>query len=117
MPVVAWIVEGGWPAVIDAARTHAPAGAEIILLQVTEAAVPEVAHGAYAARPEGAATGSGNRREPSYDRYETTHVFVYAIGPARVLDAAKTAIEVHMGDGFPPDVLNLPGARNAFSTG
>ncbi|HEV3169098.1 MAG TPA: universal stress protein [Actinocrinis sp.] len=48
MTVVAWIVEGSWPAVVDATRTYAPAGAEIVLLHVTEASVPEVAHGAYA---------------------------------------------------------------------
>lgn len=46
--VVAWIVEGGWPAVIDATRAYAPADAEIVLLHVTESSVPEVAHGAYA---------------------------------------------------------------------
>lgn len=46
--VVAWLVEGGWPAVVDATRAYARADAEVVLLHVTEAAVPEVAHGAYA---------------------------------------------------------------------
>ena len=46
--VVAWIVEGGWPAVIDATRAYASADAQIVLLHVTEASVPEIAHGAYA---------------------------------------------------------------------
>jgi nucleotide-binding universal stress UspA family protein len=46
--VVAWIVEGGWQAVIDTTRAYAPADAEIVLLHVSEASVPEIAHGAYA---------------------------------------------------------------------
>ena len=48
MRVVAWIVEGTWPAVIDAVRTHAPADAEIELLHVADPGTSEVAHGAYA---------------------------------------------------------------------
>ncbi|MDF6043762.1 universal stress protein [Streptomyces sp. JH14] len=57
MTVIAWIVEGTWPACIDAARTHAPEGADIVLLHVTGSEVPGAAHGAYAgllgrARPE-----------------------------------------------------------------
>jgi nucleotide-binding universal stress UspA family protein len=57
MTVIAWIVEGTWPACIDAARTHAPDTADIKLLHVTGPAAPGAAHGAYAgllgrARPE-----------------------------------------------------------------
>lgn len=57
MTVIAWIVEGTWPACIDAARTHAPEDAGIVLLHVTGSEVPGAAHGAYAgllgrARPE-----------------------------------------------------------------
>ncbi|MET7857859.1 universal stress protein [Streptomyces sp. NPDC005318] len=57
MTVIAWIVEGTWPACIDAARTHTPEGADIVLLHVTGSEVPGAAHGAYAgllgrARPE-----------------------------------------------------------------
>ena len=48
MTVIAWIVEGTWPACVDAARTHAPDGAEIVLLHVTGRDVPGAAHGAYA---------------------------------------------------------------------
>ena len=48
MPVIAWIVEGTWPACVDAAGTHAPEGAEIVLLHVTGRDVPGAAHGAYA---------------------------------------------------------------------
>jgi nucleotide-binding universal stress UspA family protein len=55
--IIAWIVEGTWPACIDAVRAHAPEGADIVLLHVTGPDVPGAAHGAYAgllgrARPE-----------------------------------------------------------------
>jgi len=46
--VIAWIVEGTWPACVDAAAAHAPEGAEIVLLHVTGRDVPGAAHGAYA---------------------------------------------------------------------
>ncbi|MET9426073.1 universal stress protein [Streptomyces sp. NPDC006540] len=48
MAVGVWIVEGTWPACVDAARTHAPEGADIVLLHVTPADVPGAAHGAFA---------------------------------------------------------------------
>ncbi|MEV0174176.1 universal stress protein [Streptomyces sp. NPDC050803] len=48
MAVVVWIVEGTWPVCVDAARAHAPADAEIVLLHVTPADVPGAAHGAFA---------------------------------------------------------------------
>lgn len=48
MAVIAWIVEGAWPACVDAARTHAPEGAEIVLLHVTGHEIPGIAHGAFA---------------------------------------------------------------------
>jgi nucleotide-binding universal stress UspA family protein len=46
--VIAWIVEGTWPACVDAARAHAPDDAEITLLHVTASEVPGAARGAYA---------------------------------------------------------------------
>jgi nucleotide-binding universal stress UspA family protein len=46
--VIAWIVEGTWLACVDAASTHAPEGADIVLLHVTGPDVPGAAHGAYA---------------------------------------------------------------------
>jgi nucleotide-binding universal stress UspA family protein len=46
--VIAWIVEGTWPACVDAAGTHAPEDAGIVLLHVTAHDVPGAAHGAYA---------------------------------------------------------------------
>jgi nucleotide-binding universal stress UspA family protein len=46
--VVAWIVEGTWPACVDAARAHAPGDADIVLLHVTASEVSGIARGAYA---------------------------------------------------------------------
>lgn len=48
MEVIAWIVEGTWPACVDAARTHAPEGAGIVLLHITGRDIPAAARGAYA---------------------------------------------------------------------
>jgi nucleotide-binding universal stress UspA family protein len=46
--VIAWIVEGTWPACVDAARGYAPDGAGIVLLHVTGPEIPGAARGAYA---------------------------------------------------------------------
>jgi nucleotide-binding universal stress UspA family protein len=46
--VIAWIAEGTWPACVDAASTHAPESADVVLLHVTGHDVPGAAHGAYA---------------------------------------------------------------------
>lgn len=48
MTVIAWIVEGTWPACVDAVRAHAPDEADVVLLHVSGLEVPAVAHGAYA---------------------------------------------------------------------
>ncbi|MFF4959969.1 universal stress protein [Streptomyces sp. NPDC001222] len=48
MTVIAWIVEGSWPACVEAARTHAPEGADIVLLHVADPGAPGAAHGAFA---------------------------------------------------------------------
>ncbi len=48
MTVIAWIVEGTWPACVDAAGAHAPEDADIVLLHVTGHDIPGAAHGAYA---------------------------------------------------------------------
>ncbi|MFE5816118.1 universal stress protein [Streptomyces sp. NPDC056479] len=48
MAVVVWIVEGTWPACVDAARAHAPQDAEIVLLHITGHDVADAAHGAFA---------------------------------------------------------------------
>ena len=48
MTVLVWIAEGTWPACVDAARTHAPAGADFVLLHVSDDDVPAAARGAFA---------------------------------------------------------------------
>ncbi|MFB6440606.1 universal stress protein [Streptomyces sp. NPDC056411] len=48
MTVIAWIVEDTWPACVDAARAHAPEGAEVVLLHITDPEASGAAHGAYA---------------------------------------------------------------------
>ncbi|MEU1513946.1 universal stress protein [Streptomyces sp. NPDC005811] len=57
MTVIVWIVEGTWPACVDAARTHTPEDADVVLLHVSGPESPGAAHGAYAgllgrARPD-----------------------------------------------------------------
>ena len=48
MTVIIWISEGTWQATVDAARAHAPAAADLVLLHVTSGDVAEAAHGAFA---------------------------------------------------------------------
>ncbi|GAA0592693.1 universal stress protein [Streptomyces crystallinus] len=48
MRVIAWITEGTWPSCVDAARSHAPEAAGIVLLHVTGPEAPGAAHGAFA---------------------------------------------------------------------
>lgn len=62
MTVIAWIVEGTWPACVDAVRRHAPDDADIVLLHVDSPAVPGAAHGAYAGLM---GRGGWGRREPA----------------------------------------------------
>ncbi|MEU8620531.1 universal stress protein [Streptomyces sp. NPDC048623] len=69
MAVVVWIVEGTWRACVDAARAHAPADADIVLLHVTPADVPGAAHGAFVGllgrgHPEEHRPGEGWGRDP-----------------------------------------------------
>lgn len=47
MRVIVWLVEGTWPASVDAAREHARAASEVVLLHVTEPGVAGLAHGAF----------------------------------------------------------------------
>ncbi|MGW2859734.1 universal stress protein [Streptomyces sp. NPDC001205] len=47
MSVIVWITESTWPACVDAARERAADG-DCVLLHVTDDAVPEAAHGAFA---------------------------------------------------------------------
>jgi nucleotide-binding universal stress UspA family protein len=46
--VIVWIVEGTWMACVDVARLHAPEGADIVLVHVTDADLSAAGHGAYA---------------------------------------------------------------------
>jgi nucleotide-binding universal stress UspA family protein len=48
MTVLAWIVEGTWPACVDAVRAYAPEDSEVVLLHVSDGRVAGVAHGAFA---------------------------------------------------------------------
>ncbi|MEU6383754.1 universal stress protein [Streptomyces bauhiniae] len=48
MRAVVWLVEGTWPACVDAVRVHAPHVREVVLLHVSGSEVPDVAHGAFA---------------------------------------------------------------------
>jgi nucleotide-binding universal stress UspA family protein len=48
MKVIAWLTEGTWEACVDATAQIAPADCEIVLLHVTDPAVPESLHGAFA---------------------------------------------------------------------
>ncbi|WP_189186583.1 universal stress protein [Streptomyces albiflavescens] len=48
MRVIVWLVEGTWPACVDAVRAHAPHATDVVLLHVTEPDVPGLAHGAFA---------------------------------------------------------------------
>ncbi|WP_406510168.1 universal stress protein [Streptomyces sp. NBC_00212] len=47
MSVIIWITEGTWPACVDAARERAET-ADLVLLHVTDDALSEAAHGAFA---------------------------------------------------------------------
>ncbi|MFF0428289.1 universal stress protein [Streptomyces sp. NPDC004520] len=79
MTVVVWITEGTWPACVDAARTHAPQDAEIVLLHVSGQEVPGVAHGAFAGL-----LGRGHRERDPGTRVET----LAAASAQHLLDAA-----------------------------
>ena len=59
MTVIIWISEGTWQATVDAARAHAPAAADLVLLHVTSGDVAEAAHGAFAGL-----LGRGPGRDP-----------------------------------------------------
>ncbi|GAB7186644.1 hypothetical protein ATKI12_6475 [Kitasatospora sp. Ki12] len=79
MTVVVWITEGTWPACVDAARAHAPQGAELVLLHVSGQEVPGVAHGAFAGL-----LGRGHRERDPGTRVET----LAAASARDLLDAA-----------------------------
>lgn len=84
MTVIAWIVEGTWPACVEAARTHTPEGADIVLLHVTGHDIPGAAHGAYAGL-----LGRGHRERDPGTRLEN-------LGTAAAQQLLQTAAE-HLG--------------------
>ena len=79
MTVIAWIVEGTWPACVDAARTYAPQGEDIILLHVSGHDVPGIARGSYA--------GLLGRSDPGRDPGARVEDLA-AVSAAELLDAA-----------------------------
>ncbi|MEU8970540.1 universal stress protein [Streptomyces monashensis] len=79
MRVIAWLVEGTWPVCVDAVRDHAPAAAEVVLLHVTDAEVPGLAHGAFAGL-----LGRGHPERDPGDRLEA----MGGTSSAGLLDAA-----------------------------
>lgn len=84
MPVIVWIVEGTWPACVDAARTHTPEDTDIVLLHVTSHDIPGGAHGAYA--------GLLGRAHPEHD--PGTRLEHLAAGSAeRLLNAAADRLQ------------------------
>ena len=48
MTVIIWITEGTWQATVDAARDHAPAAADLVLLHVISDDVSEMVRGSFA---------------------------------------------------------------------
>ncbi|MFD8653758.1 universal stress protein, partial [Streptomyces mirabilis] len=78
MRVVVWLVEGTWPACVDAVRTHAPQATEVVLLHVSEPGVPGLAHGAFAGL-----LGRGHAERDPGNRLED----LGARSAARLLDA------------------------------
>ncbi|MFC1432067.1 universal stress protein [Streptacidiphilus sp. N1-3] len=69
MTVLVWITEGTWQAAVDAARAHAPAGAEVTLLHVTGDDIAATAHGSFAGL-----LGRGHRERDPGDRLEVLSV-------------------------------------------
>ncbi|MEV5571748.1 universal stress protein [Spirillospora sp. NPDC052269] len=79
MTIIVWIVEGTWPACVDAARTHASRDADVVLLHVSGHEVSDAAHGAYA--------GLLGRARPDRDPGTRVEDLAAAAGE-RLLDAA-----------------------------
>ncbi|WEP00127.1 universal stress protein [Streptomyces sp. FXJ1.172] len=88
MRVIAWLVEGTWPACVDAVGAHAPEDAEVVLLHVSDAGAAGLAHGAFAGllgrgHPLGHLPAEGWQRDPG-DRLEA----LGGSSAAALLDAA-----------------------------
>ncbi|MFF8594727.1 universal stress protein [Streptomyces sp. NPDC015220] len=83
MRVIAWLVEGTWPACVDAVRAHAPDTSQVLLLHVSGAEVPGVAHGAFAGL-----LGRGHRERDPGDRLTD----LGGTSAAELLDAAAARL-------------------------
>jgi len=83
MRVITWIVEGTWPACVDATRRLAPDDADIVLLHVSGGDVSAAAHGAYAGL-----LGRGPRRDPG-----PRLAALGAASAAELLEAAARALD------------------------
>jgi nucleotide-binding universal stress UspA family protein len=84
MRVIAWLVEGTWPACVDAVRDHASRADEVVLLHVSEPGVPGLAHGAFA--------GLLGRGQPERDPGELLEGLGTSAA-ARLLDAAAERLD------------------------
>ncbi|MFF4580147.1 universal stress protein [Streptomyces sp. NPDC001389] len=80
MSVIVWIVEGTWPACVEAARTHTPADTEPVLLHISAPQAPGLAHGAYA--------GLLGRARPDRDPGTRVEHLAHAAGEQLLADAA-----------------------------
>ncbi|MEU8716223.1 universal stress protein [Streptomyces sp. NPDC001414] len=83
MRVIVWLVEGTWPACVDAARDSARDADEVVLLHVTEPGVPGLAHGAFA----GLLGRAGSEPDP-----EQRLVALGGTSAVELLDAAETRL-------------------------
>ncbi|MDF3298958.1 universal stress protein [Streptomyces tropicalis] len=83
MRVIAWLVEGTWPACVDAVRTQAPQASDVVLLHVSGPEVPGVAHGAFAGL-----LGRGHPERDPGDRLED----LGGTSAAQLLEAAAARL-------------------------
>lgn len=81
MAVVVWVVEGTWPACVDAVRAYPPDGGDVVLLHVSPADVPGAAHGAFA--------GLLGRGHPERDPGTTLEHLAAASADRLLADAAR----------------------------
>jgi nucleotide-binding universal stress UspA family protein len=83
MAVLVWIAEGTWPACVDAARTHTPPDADIVLLHVSGPDIAGAARGAFA--------GLLGRRRPERDPGAALE-HLAATSAVNLLDAAAARL-------------------------
>jgi nucleotide-binding universal stress UspA family protein len=81
MTVIIWISEGTWQATVDAARVHAPAAADLVLLHVTRDDVTEMVRGSLA--------GLLGRDRRGRDAVSQVESIAHATAAALLDDAAR----------------------------